>query len=204
MENTTDRILRQCCWKTFCKCAKKNSRLYCPIDDLTLLDSTRHGTTHPLRYVILVNYSNHVLLYFKWQNFPSDPYLQLYFLSLVAEETYLAQNRQLSSMIDISVFVWGTVRLAVRITERSFRSVNSFPAPVAVDALPAAGKPSPSYLHLLVASLLLPPLLFQPPPHTSSTSTATSIFSSLFTFVAPTSSFISLFLFVYPPTNSTF
>lgn len=69
-------------------------------------------------------------------------------------------------MIDISVFVWGTVRLAVRITERSFRSVNSFPAPVAVDALPAAGKPSPSYLHLLVASLLLPPLLFQPPPLT--------------------------------------
>lgn len=56
MENTTDRILRQCVVdKRF---ANVQARLYCPIDNLTLLglDSTPHGTTHPLRYVILVNY----------------------------------------------------------------------------------------------------------------------------------------------------
>lgn len=75
----------------------------------------------------------------------------------------------------ISVAVRGTVRLVVRITERSFRSVDSFPAPVAVDALPAASKPSPSLLHLFVLSycqpvpplppLLLPlPLPLPPPP----------------------------------------
>lgn len=150
--------------KSVYKCRKKYPRLPLNRLDSTLHNSARYDTPLTLRHscqLFRTTFSRTEC----W-NFPSDSYLQWYFLLLVSEVvTYLAQNRQLSSMIDISVFVWGTVRLAVRITERSFRSVDSFPAPVAVDALPAAGKPSPSLLlHLLVASLLLPPLLFLPPP----------------------------------------
>lgn len=176
--------------KSVYKCRKKYPRLPLNRLDSTLHNSARYDTPLTLRHSCQLFRTTFSRI--ECWNFPSDSYLQWYFLLLVSEVvTYLAQNRQLSSMIDISVFVWGTVRLAVRITERSFRSVDSFPAPVAVDALPAAGKPSPSLL--LPTSLLLPPLLFLPPPLPLPLPPI-SLFT---TFVTTTSSFISPFLLLY-------
>lgn len=166
-------------------------------------DSTRHGTARHTPYAtsFLSIIPNHVLLYFKvefskWSIFTT-------ILFIISRWRDLPNTKSATIVDDRYI----RIRLGNRSTRCSYhRAVVPFgeqlPRPRRRRCSSGGWQTFPK--------LPPPPSSFSPTTtttipttttYTSSTSTATSIFSSLFTFVAPTSSFISLFL-LHPPTNS--
>lgn len=129
------------------------------IQDCRLIDDTPLKLRHSCQLLVAT------ILFRVWTRMRTEKRFarETRFMRLL-RETYLTENCWLSPTVYIFVSVQETFRLAVRITEQSFRSVDSFPAPVAVDALPAAGRaflePSPP----LASTVLLLLLLSLPPP----------------------------------------
>lgn len=176
--------------KSVYKCRKKYPRLPLNRLDSTLHNSARYDTPLTLRHSCQLFRTTFSRI--ECWNFPSDSYLQWYFLLLVSEVvTYLAQNRQLSSMIDISVFVWGTFdSLFVSPSGRSVRWTASPP-------------PSPSMLFRRLANLpqassyLLRSYYHHYYSYHHHFHFHFHLYLLFTTFVTTTSSFISPFLLLY-------